>query len=515
MLPVPVRRKLDFIIAIYNKLDRDSPYRSDIFDLFGTPDGLNTGLIGTRDRHSFKSLYWDWGLNGIKKVCKFLYWQKNQNLDGFERWYHRLDFAALPGMIDKLLYVFKYQDKRIAAFVATINRTEKRNSRLWFDFTPRKFVLLPPDFMADYRRDFFSKGREDSQKWTAFFEQEYGMVGQESALDSVFSSAASQDQYHIIPTKYIEKWVERHADPEMTTKPLFISSVVDNKRLLVKDLPSTNKVFWSIFSQYTGRTQITGSFSILIKGSEYSVTDIPVNSFVEKGYVYCHEVGVPYAVFQVLKETLEERAYMSFKENEFLRVEFSEKRSIGFGESRLMKKARRVGDVATDYSARYKLTDYDYVLDLSPLGLRHKVVFDLTSGLWHKGLGKTKSDFVQQWLHNLTYVPLNNPDIVAVWHYGLVKFELYDDLEIGQWLIRNSGLKTDQCLYLNKAALAEGDMPITKDIRLILLPLYDDNPDFLDLTRELMSLNPGQPMDKLKASGLYKMTSKLIGHLVQ
>jgi hypothetical protein len=510
-----VRHELDCIIAIYNKLDKDSPYRSDIFDLFGTPDSLNIGLVGTKDGHKFKSLYWDWGLNGIKKVCKFLYWQQNQNLDGFERWYRRLDFKILPKMIDKLFYVLKYQDKKVTAFIATINRTEKRGGRLWFDFTPQKFVLLPPDFMADYRRDFFSHGREDSQKWSAFFESEYSMSGLESMLGDIFSSAASQDQYHIIPVKYIDKWVEKRTDPGITTKPLFISSVADNKKLLARDLPSTNQVFWSIFSQYTGHTQVTGSFSIIVKGSEYSVTDIPVNSFIEKGYVYYHEVGVPYAIFQVLQETLEEKAYRSFKENQFLKIEFYSKKSIGFHESHFLKKAERVSDIATTFNTKYKLTDYDYVLHLSPLGLKHKIAFDLTSGLWYKGFGRSKPDFVQQWLHNLTYVPLNNPDIIAVWHYGLVNFEPFEGFEIGLWLIKNSGLRPNQYLYLDKAALSQGNIFIPDDIRLILLPLYDDNIDFLNLKSELTSLNPGQNIDKLKASGFYKMTNKLIGHLLK
>ena len=506
---------MDCIIAIYNKLDKDSPYRSDIFDLFGTPDNLNLGLVGTRDKHKFKSLYWDWGLNGIKKVCKFLYWQQNQSLDGFELWYRKLDYASLAKMVDKLLYVFKYQDKKIAAFVATINRTERKGGRLWFDFTPQKFVLLPPDFMTDYRRDFFSGGREDGQKWSAFFDSEYGISGLESAFNDIFSSAASQDQYHIIPVRYIDKWVEKRTDPRVTTKPLFISSVADNKRLLAKGLPSANQVFWSIFSQYTGRTQVTGSFSIVVKGLEYSVTDIPVNSFVEKGYVYYHEVGVPYVIFQVLQETLEEKAYQSFKENQFLEVEFHNKRSIGFRESHFLKRAERVGDVATTFKPKYKLTDYDYVLHLSPLGLKQKIAFDLTSGLWHKGLGRARSDFAQQWLHNLAYVPLNNPDIIAVWHYGLIEFEPFEELEIGRWLIKKSGLKPNQYLYLDKTALSQRNMSIPDDIRLILLPLYDDKADFLGLRRELTSLNPRQNMDKLKSTGFYKMTNRLIGHLLE
>ena len=512
---MPAIDEPECIIAIYNKLDKDSPYRSDIFDLFGTPDNLSRGLVGTKDKEKFRSLHWDWGLNGIKKVCKFLYWQQNRSLDGFEPWYRELDYASLPRMIDRLLYVFTYQEKKIAAFVATVHKAQREGGRLWFDFTPEKFVLLPPDFMADYRRDFFSGGREDSRKWSAYFESEYGTTDVESAFTDIFSSAASQDQYHIIPLKYIDKWVEERTDPKVTTRPLFVSSVIDDRKLLAKGLPTANQVFWSIFSQYIGRTQVTGNFSIIVKGSEYSVTDIPVNSFVEKGYVYYHEVGVPYVIFRVLLEQLEEKAYASFKENQFLKIEFHNKRSIGLSESHFLKRAERVGDVAATFKPEYKSTDYDYVLHLSPLGLRRKIAFDLTSGLWRKGFGRTKADFAQQWLHNLAYVPLNNPDIIAVWHYGLEEFEAFDEDEVGRWLIKKSGLRPDQYLYLDRTALSEGDIGVPEDLRLVLMPLYDGRADFLSLTSELKSLNPGQNLDRVKSTGFYQMTNRLIGHLLE
>ena len=66
---IPVINDLKFIITIYNKLVEDSPSRSDIFDLFGTPDRINPGLIGTMKSQNFKSLYWGWGQNGLKRCA--------------------------------------------------------------------------------------------------------------------------------------------------------------------------------------------------------------------------------------------------------------------------------------------------------------------------------------------------------------------------------------------------------------------------------------------------------------
>jgi hypothetical protein len=506
---------VNFIIAIYNKLDETSSFRSDIFDLFGTPDGMNFGLLGSKEGQKFKSLRWDWGLNGVKKTCKFLYWREHLTLNGFESWYRNFDFSDLSKMINTLLYVFKYKKDKIPAFVASVKNTEKKNKRLWFEFVPLKFVLLPPDFMRDYHRDFFTGGREDSNKWIKFFNDEYGKTNLDMAFQEIFSSATTQDQYHIIPVEYIDRWVGEHTESTISTKPLFVSSVIDNKKLLTKNLPTNNQIFWSIFSQYTGHTQVRGSFSIIVKGKTYSVTDIPVNAFVEKGYVYNHEVGVASALFQALQEALDIKAYSSFQENKFLKIEFSGSNSICLSESHFVKRAMKVGDTANIYDLKYKFTDYDYVLDLNPLGIKQKIAFDLTSGLWYKGFGKSKADLVDQWLHNLIDIPLNNPDIITVWHYGLTKFEYFDEgIEIGKWLIRQKSLDINQYLYLDKPMLLQNQIAIPKNLRAIFLPLYDDHSDFVSLKDELDNLAPKPGQDKIKNSGFYKVSSKLIRHVL-
>ncbi len=506
---------MNFIIAIYNKLDEASPYRSDIFDLFGTPDGMNFGLVGSKQGQKFKSLYWDWGPNGIKKICKFLYWQEHLTLKGFESWYHDFDFSDLSKLTNRLLYVFKYKKDKIPAFVASIISTKKKEGRLWFEFVPLKFILLPPDFMKDYHKDFFTNGREDSDKWIKFFNNEYGIKELDTAFQEIFRSAASQDQYHIIPVEYIDKWIDQHTEFTISTKPLFVSSMVDNKKLLIKNLPTNNQVFWSIFSQYTGHTQVRGSFSIIVKGKEYSVTDIPVNAFVEKGYVYNHEVGVASAIFQVLQETLDIKAYSSFQENEFLKIEFSYENSISLRQSHFLKRAVKIEEIANIYDPKYKLTDYDYVLNLGSIGIKQKIAFDLTSGLWYKGFGKSKSELVAQWLHNLIDIPLKNPDILTIWHYGLTNFECYQNgKEIGRWLIDQKSLDPSQYLYLDKNTLLQDQIPFPKNLKIIFLPLYDDNPDYIGLKSELNNLAPKLGQNKIKSSGFYRLNSRLISKLL-
>jgi len=67
----------DFLISVYNDLEFDSFFRSDLVDLFGTPDGAKKGFIGS----SSKSLCWDWGETGFCKISNIIYFLSGGYLD--------------------------------------------------------------------------------------------------------------------------------------------------------------------------------------------------------------------------------------------------------------------------------------------------------------------------------------------------------------------------------------------------------------------------------------------------
>jgi len=503
---------MDYIISIYNKLDESSPYRSDIFDLFGTQDGLISGVIGTKKGDRFQSLNWDWGLNGIKKVCKFLYWHNNNTLKEFDTWYQTvkdLDYKCLNSLLTKLLYVFKYKTNRISAFIASVDSIEKReNSRLWFTFTPDKFVLLPSEFMEDYRNIFFTKGREDFCKWQKYLENHGDRRNIQDDLRNIFSSAMAQDQYHIIPVTFIEEWVENKTTPPVKTKPIFITSISDNLKLKNKRLRTNNEIFWSVFSQYTGRAQVKGSFIIVDKGKDYKITDISANTFSEKNSVYFQEVGTAYVIYQVLADIFQIMSQDKSSPNQFISTEFSNNNELPIYKSKFIGRAERVADIAKIYRKDFGKTNYDYVLRLDGLGISRSIVFDLTCGLWDKGLWKPKEEFIKQWFHNIIEVPLKNSEIIAVWHYGHNIYQSYKGKEVGKYLIEESKLKTNQYFYLNK----ECKTTIQKETKIIFLPFYNDNKDYNKLDVELKQLDPS--LDKCRSSWLYKVCKDLVTTLI-
>lgn len=119
----------DFLIAVYNYLEVGSDYRSDLVDLFGTPDGSRKGYIGSIDR----PLRWDWGETGFRKIINILYYLSGQAPNSFEQFFtssirhsENIVQALLANRIidrhPQMLYVFKNSHKKIPAFVANIHK---------------------------------------------------------------------------------------------------------------------------------------------------------------------------------------------------------------------------------------------------------------------------------------------------------------------------------------------------------------------------------------------------------
>ena len=108
----------DFLISVYNLLERESYYRSDLVDLFGTPDRSKTGYIGSKD----KPLCWDWGTTGFRKITQILYFLSGEIDSSFDQFYsskiaHKENIIRTlksDGIIDanpQMLYLFKSSKK--------------------------------------------------------------------------------------------------------------------------------------------------------------------------------------------------------------------------------------------------------------------------------------------------------------------------------------------------------------------------------------------------------------------
>lgn len=480
----------DFYVAVYNKVGEGEKYHDDLFSLFGTPDGFEEGILGQKSGGDFKSLEWDWGQNGLPKIAKYIYsvvLEKGVEEEKFKEWYEFEkvnNFPEISQAIDKIFYVIKYNRKKIPTFIAdleSMSYDKNGDYRIWLKFTPKRYCMLPPKFI-DYYRDILFDSWEDSDKWSNYLNLE------KSKSDFIFSSAATLDQYHILPQKVLNDWFDENLPSE--DKPVFTTRVKNNTKRIEKNLHTNNQIFWGIFYDYIGRTQVKADIEFKFKGDTYNFTDIPVNSIIDKGLVYTHEAGVPKVICEALKTSFQEK---------YIDKEFPGSKIKKIDESEFITRAVKVKDIAENFNDEYENTDYDYMLDLSFFGIDKKVVFDLTSGLWHKGIGKTKEEYVQQWEHNIFEVPKNNKNIICIWHYGLKNYEEYDSQEIGEFL-------TDK--YQTSTLIKEAGNYNLKGKKTILLPFYNEKNDFFDFNTEFKFLDPDT--DESYKTELYKCLLELI-----
>jgi hypothetical protein len=97
---------------------------------------------------------------------------------------------------------------------------------------------------------------------------------------------------------------------------------------------------------------------------------------------------------------------------------FQGKTQIKITESTIIK--REVKAKELDPTSRFPSSSYDYVVDLSALGLNRRLLFDLTTGLWKKSgfheVGRTTEDYIEMWKELLFNIPQRIANAYAVWY---------------------------------------------------------------------------------------------------
>jgi len=462
----------DFLIAVYNDLEMESRYRSDLVDLFGSPDGLRKGYLGSITR----PLSWDWGISGFRKIIQILYSLSGQPLEGFESFYQQeimrrdniVQTLVKRKIIDsspEMLYVFKQGARKIPAFIAEMHEVSWKD-RIWITFKPTRYMLLDPATWRGFWDRLFTGGREDPQKWLEAWDNSWTQPRQSiQQLQTMLHSSASQDQYHIIPRRLLVEHLQRNLGGEQGT--CFTKEIGKIAKRLKLQVPTDNQVFWGLLSEFTGRTQVKGETKLLHNGQTYSITDIPANTISEESLVFKQEVGAARAICQAMLDVFGE---------EYLDVEFDPENSKKILDSKFLRRAVQVSMAAKQYDRKYAETDFDYQLDLRPLtkkfpSLRGKrILFDLTAGLWNKSSAKTKEEFIQQWEHNLLTLPEKNHDLIVFWHYGLIseiKDGTYRGLELGDYMRSRANIEVTK--YRVGAIRSSRTLP-----RLVLMPFFRD-----------------------------------------
>lgn len=506
----------DFIISVYNLLETKSYYRSDLVDLFGTPDGSKKGYIGSIDR----AITWDWGIAGFKKTMNIIYVLSGQSNSSFDEFYlskisHKENIVQtlkadhIINANPQMLYVFKFTSRRIPAFTADIEEIAFRKSenkwRIWLTYKPTKIFFIDPTTWRAFWDKLFSNGCEDPMKWYQNWENSWDIpCPTQPEVERMVGSGCSLDQYHIVPTKFLLAHLKEISDPSSNKRSiLFTKQITKNDKRTKFRVATDNQVFWGLLSDVIGKTQVTGTVELAFKTQQYFITDIPANTIIENGWVFKQEIGTAKTICQAMLDVFGQ---------DYIDIEFAKVNKKKILDSEFLRRATKISEIAVNYDKAYSETDFDYQLNLAPLATKYpnldcRILFDLTAGLWNKSVAKDKDEFVAQWEHNLVKFPEMNNEIYVIWHYGLnseVKDGSYKGKEIGEYLQSKTQMSTTK--YQLNSITNLPAMP-----KLVLLPFFRDTPAKLE--RELDQISSDKVSER-RNSMLYGAVNELIRRLL-
>jgi hypothetical protein len=391
--------RMNFTYVIYNANDPDLPgnFSNDLFDLFGSPDGHLKGFVYSKLKSDHKRLRWDWGINGFRNVSLAYYFEKYKNLKGFDFFYNR--FLKGKSLISELIkFPIKaiYQVKPkfnsslcFPAFLMEIHNIEKVENRLFLTFSADSYFIVDPKSWKSYLAL-----RNNFDNWKHFCDDL-------NILNAILKSSA-QSQHRIYPLSPFN--CDLTAANTFLYKKLDLSDRKQNERDILD-----NQIFWNMYQYFTNQHQVSGNASFAFNSRFYEIKRVPSNSLSEANAVFKQEIGSLKAICSSLSQCFEDR---------FISIDFGLSESIDIKQSKFIKRAYQIKNFA-HFDKLYENTDYDYVIDLRPVGIKKLICLDLTVGLWNKGRNKTVDEYLNQWKHNITLMPKFNSEIITVFYFGI------------------------------------------------------------------------------------------------
>jgi len=475
---------MDFIYVLYNlnNPDNETLYSTDLFDLFGSPDGLTKGFVYSIKKSEHKKLRWDWGISGFKNVVKALYYQRHSNLKGFSDFYNKFlasnlklkEFFNFP--LQALYQVKPKKDNSVLfpAFIMNIYDIEKEGNRIYLSFIPDAYFIVDPEAWKN-----FLITREDYENWKEFCD--------DSKLLQDMLKAPAQAQHRIYPAASFNQMINLSPTSSIFFKKLDLS----DRRMGERDVLD-NQIFWNMYQYFTKHSQVIGKARFKYKSKAFQINGISTNTLSKGNACYKQEIGTPQAICSALSSCFED---------EFIYNEFDGSQEIHINQSKYFKRAFQIKNFR-QYNDAFANTDYDYVVDLNPLGINKVICFDLTVGLWNKGRDKSIEDYIKQWKHNIVSMPKNNSEIITVFAFGINEkadnfFRQQSSFETLEAFI-NTLVENDDCVVYDG-----GNLSITASNKIFFIPFFANK---FNVELEKLMENPRESL-------MYKFLFKLLCEL--
>lgn len=490
----------DFLLYILNNLERSSIFHEDLFELFGAEDASRKGLVGKwdRDTNDFRTACWDWGVSNFRHITNLLYYiakraeGKSYDPDEFNELYNEkikysddvVEVLRKEKIIpDRLLaiYVLRYK-KQFPALILEIENIKWERGRkraLLLEFKPIKYFILDPSVWNILRQ------KTRSEKfWLDLFD----VSSKEREIRGLLRRYSQMQQaiYGLVP-------LDR-----------FTSDLLKGSIFLLKDvereggdgLISENQIFWEFFRIFTGAKQET-TLVTLKNDYRYEVGGIPINSLTKRSLTYAQEAGVPNVLCHLVLENFGD---------EYLKIEFREKNKISYREAKILGRAFPVHNILGEENNRYADSDYDYILNLEPLGINRKFLFALTTALWKKGHASYE-EFLQKWKELYFDLLSRHENYRLVWYIAVDTMErafFKDNEQHKDFTDLFNTLTRDVEEGFAQRVRDEHDIESIEKSRVTVIALFRSAPNAKNVKRELENLRK-----RYKETVFYKTLKEL------
>lgn len=494
-----------YVPYLYNNLSPSGgfelEFEEDLFELFGTEDLSEKGLVGKWDSQleDFESVRWNWGTSSLKGFTGLFYLLNCLEKDNefsyseFEEFYNneiknqnnilqKLREKNLIGSPFLMIYTLRYRNYYFPALLLRIkkiewNKEEHLKYPIFIDFVPEKYFVVSSDVWKDL--DSQCRSRD---YWTDYLEKKYGIKLTEGMKKVIKSYTFTQNLYRVMPISLLEEKFTPETE-EDSDGLLYLKDVEKRVEHPEREFSFTdNQIFWGLFHSITNTKQQVYTPELKIDGEKFQIKNIPINTLSERTNVFRQEAGVA--------NTLCYNLFDAFRDD-YLNHEFDGRRTITAGETSILRRAVRLGEVADSPREEFENTNFDYAVFLDPLGVEKSLLFSLTTALWEKGRGKTYTDYVEQSREMLFRTPQTTDGIITIWFMTITETQnswfgnhKTPDSSIQDMVDR---ITTDLSSSIEYEFAGEEDFS-SGDSKIVILSMFEETPQSKNVERELEGL---------------------------
>jgi len=501
---------------LYNNLSPGESFElnfeEDIFELFGSEDLSEIGLVGKWDSYirDFESARWNWSSNNLKgfvgllHVIKSLEKGSKFELEEFEQFYrqkimHQKDIVQNlqeKGLVSapfRMIYTLRYRSYYFPALILRIRKMEWNSKEhpkypIFITFVPETYFLVESRSWKDLDRKI-----RDQNYWERHLQEKYNIKVNEDIRQVLRSHAFSQNIYRIMPFSLFTKQLSPHIKkPE---NELFYLKHVERRQ---PDIAlSDNQIFWGLFHHITNTAQVLYPLELKVDDQRYLIHNLPINTLSNRTDVFRQEAGTANVICHVLFDIFG---------RQYLDSEFGSRNAINSSETSVLKRAVKLNKVAKSPAEELENTNYDYATFLHALDIDHTVLFSLTVGLWRKGR-KLYNEHIDQWREMIFKTPITTKNVTVVWFIApdTTERKFFSDPATPDESLKNMINRITEGLSSDNWQITDGKSFKQQGKKIVILAQFRETSQSKNVRKELENL-----LKQPRQTRLYHVVKKLI-----